>query len=127
MKLFRYMPAMGWASFIFWLSHQPQWLLTPPPIWGIDKAAHFTVFGVLGYLFLWAGRTHSSQSFWMHIGWVCLYGVSDEWHQSFIPGRSSGLGDVLADCCGCLAVGWLWWIKSKALVSRRRSHDDSGF
>ena len=40
-----------------------------------------------------------------------LYGVSDEWHQSFVPGRSPALGDVVADVAGAalaVVLGWAW-------------------
>ena len=39
-----------------------------------------------------------------------LYGVSDEFHQLFVPGRSADRYDVLADCVGAtigVAIGWL--------------------
>ena len=39
-----------------------------------------------------------------------LYGVSDEFHQLFVPGRSADRYDVLADCMGATAgaaIGWL--------------------
>lgn len=40
-----------------------------------------------------------------------LYGVSDEWHQSFVAGRSPGLGDLMADAAGAalaVGLGWAW-------------------
>jgi len=39
-----------------------------------------------------------------------IYGVSDEFHQLFVPGRSADRYDVLADCIGATggaAIGWL--------------------
>lgn len=39
-----------------------------------------------------------------------LYGVTDEFHQLFVPGRSADRYDVLADCLGAslgVALGWL--------------------
>lgn len=33
-----------------------------------------------------------------------LYGISDEWHQSFIPGRESDLFDWIADTVGVSIV-----------------------
>ena len=42
------------------------------------------------------------------------YGVTDEWHQSFVPGRDADLWDVVADALGAtLAIGAVgvlaWW------------------
>jgi VanZ family protein len=45
------------------------------------------------------------------IAWSALYGVGDEWHQSFVPGRSPGLGDLMADVAGAALAagpGWAW-------------------
>ena len=33
-----------------------------------------------------------------------LYGISDEWHQSFIAGRDASALDWLADCVGALVA-----------------------
>ena len=41
------------------------------------------------------------------------YGVTDEWHQSFVPGRTPELRDLLADAVGSTfgaGVVWLWSI-----------------
>jgi len=38
------------------------------------------------------------------------YGITDEFHQLFVPGRSADRYDVLADCIGAtlgVALGWL--------------------
>ncbi|MCC7032400.1 MAG: VanZ family protein [Acidobacteria bacterium] len=46
-------------------------------------------------------------------GIAVLYGVSDEWHQSFVPGRMADVRDVIADALGAalgLAAGWAWSI-----------------
>lgn len=46
---------------------------------------------------------------------VAAFGAADEWHQRFIPGRSTELADWLADSAGA-AVGAVAF----ALVARRR-------
>ncbi len=80
----------------------------------IHRTAHLIEYAILGALLLRAMRPHRS------IGWrdviivviVCgLYGFSDEWHQSFIMGRSSELSAVLFDLAGGLigAVIYRWW------------------
>jgi VanZ family protein len=45
------------------------------------------------------------------------YGVSDEFHQSFVPGREASAYDVLTDAIGALAgtiACWAWGILSPA-------------
>jgi VanZ family protein len=47
------------------------------------------------------------------IAMATAYGASDEWHQSFVPGRSSDIKDVRADAAGAIAgtaLCWLWGI-----------------
>ena len=42
-----------------------------------------------------------------------IYGVTDEWHQSFVPGRMADVRDVVADAAGAalgLAGAWAWSI-----------------
>ena len=34
-----------------------------------------------------------------------LYGVTDEWHQMYVPGRTSELRDLVNDAAGALAGG----------------------
>jgi VanZ family protein len=49
-----------------------------------------------------------------------LYGLSDEFHQSFTPGRMADPGDLLADVLGAIAALWLvrpdYWRKSSKLT-----------
>ncbi|HZI79030.1 MAG TPA: VanZ family protein [Vicinamibacterales bacterium] len=48
------------------------------------------------------------------------YGATDEWHQSFVPGRSADIYDWYADAIGALLGGgacWAWGIiRSRADV-----------
>jgi VanZ family protein len=44
---------------------------------------------------------------------VVLYAASDEWHQSFVPGRSAAFDDLAADSVAALlgtALSWAWGI-----------------
>ena len=38
-----------------------------------------------------------------------LYGITDEWHQSFVPGRFASVTDVLLDGVGIGLAAW--WIR----------------
>ena len=44
-----------------------------------------------------------------------IYGITDEIHQYFVPGRYSSAGDVAADFFGAIlgSTGAKWFIKSK--------------
>ena len=73
-----------------------------------DLLAHALLYGVLGGALAW-GRVSGSgrPSPWLLLGVGILYAVSDEWHQSFVPGRDPSASDVAADAVGLLAGYWL--------------------
>ena len=73
----------------------------------VRKAAHLTEYAVLGLLVfravrLTAQRLH--QQVWLAaasaLGICALYAASDEFHQSFVGGRTACVQDVLIDSCG---------------------------
>jgi VanZ family protein len=70
----------------------------------MDKIGHFAVYGLLGTLLCrmgtgWRGAAGAVLA-------ASAYGASDEWHQSFVPGRSVEVTDWLADTLGAaVAVG----------------------
>jgi len=64
---------------------------------------------------------HDQKKAKKNIPWIltigCLYAFSDEFHQSFVPGRTSEIGDIIADCLGiCMAVLLYWRIIDKKSV-----------
>jgi VanZ family protein len=66
--------------------------------------AHLGLYGVLGGTLAWgrdAARRRVPHVLLVLIG--LLYGASDEWHQSFVPGRTPSAGDLAADGIGVLA------------------------
>jgi VanZ family protein len=75
-----------------------------------DKFAHGVGYGLLGAVLIRAlAGSRLKGVTWSRAGLAVLlatlYGVSDEFHQSFVPGRSPDRLDVLADCIGAaLAV-----------------------
>lgn len=70
-----------------------------------DKSGHSIGYGLLGLLLVRAiagGRLRNATLAGACVAIVVatLYGVSDEFHQSFVPGRDSDRYDVLADFTG---------------------------
>ena len=73
----------------------------------VRKAAHFTIYAVLGVFSFLTFITYKNIPIkirFLIISMVCLlYSISDEIHQTFISGRSGELRDVCVDFCGSLA------------------------
>jgi VanZ family protein len=68
-----------------------------------DKAAHAVTYGILSLLLLRTLRLRYRPSRTLLVAVVALtvaYGASDEYHQSFVPGRSASLADLAADGVG---------------------------
>ena len=100
---------------IFYLSHQPGDFAPLPPFKGLDKLLHVIAYSSLAGAFLYGLQPFSNISNRFIIVFVvvffCIfYGISDEFHQSFIPGRFSSIWDVLADGLGALLVVG-WWLR----------------
>ncbi len=116
-------PALAWMALIFGLSSIPGvvhpdddqiyslfvWL--PPDL---QNLLHVPVFGMLAWLWQRAFRQSAARPALMDALAVVLtvaYGVLDEWHQAFVPGRYASFTDVLLDgtgaLLGVLAGRWL--------------------
>jgi len=99
-----WLPVLAYVSAIYALSSQPN---LPVPLgfaYG-DKVAHLCEYLVLGLLLVRALRATLRVSrplfaAMMAIGLVVAVGASDEFLQSFIPGRTSDIFDLLADSLG---------------------------
>jgi VanZ family protein len=108
-----WLPVVAWAGLIFTLSSIPD-LGTGLGGWDLvlRKIAHAAEYAVLGALLLRAvGRP------WVAFAAGTLYAISDEIHQSFVPGRLGSPLDVALDAVGVVAGVLLW----QRLVGRRRA------
>ena len=123
-------PLLAWSAvvsycgLIYYLSDQPDSSL-PFLLPFFDTMAHVAMYAVLGWLWTvalretWAGCS-SLAALLTALIFTLGYGLSDEWHQSFVPGRVSSAVDVVADVIGGgLGAGsfFLW--------TRRRAGEDA--
>jgi VanZ family protein len=127
-KLSLWAPVVGQMALIFGISG----LSNPAPLMpnGLsDKAGHFIGYALLSVLLMRAlsgGR--SAGITWrtalLAILFATLYGASDEIHQSFVPGRTPDVHDLMADalggCAGAALGGAL-----RAVTATRKSGPSS--
>lgn len=93
---------------IWFFSGRPGGDLPLPGGW--DKPAHFIEYALLGYFLVrgLGGRRALFLGFLLAVG----YGLLDEVHQSFVPGRDPSALDLLADAAGAMAGSLLGHLAS---------------
>lgn len=77
-----------------------------PSVPQFDKVAHFSVYGLLATLVYRALRGRAGA--WWALVAVSAYGATDEWHQYFVPGRSSEIADWVADTAGAAVAIFIY-------------------
>lgn len=122
--LTRWAPPVLWAAAIFVLSSIPGKSFPDVAGWfGVDKLAHVGVFAVLGFLVARAAGGTGARAFVIAVVVASVYGITDEMHQRFTPGRDSSFWDFVADTIGG-AVGAAAWILVALRLARRRADGD---
>ncbi len=91
-----------------------------------DKLAHFAAFGAVAAAWVWALAPRGPLP-WRAAGFAFTaaagWGVLDEVHQSFVPGRHASLEDAAADVSGALtavAASALWRTRRARRARRTR-------
>jgi VanZ family protein len=96
---------IGYMSLIFYLSSRNFHLPELPD--NSDKFIHACIYFPLAFLF-YLSLNRSGIKRYVFLAAVILavfYGVTDEFHQAFVPGRDSSIGDAFADFAGALLGG----------------------
>ena len=117
---FRYwLPLISYCALIFILSSQP----VPkkvPAFFGADKLMHAAAWMVLGILCFRAFQSRWCQTkpsviIALSVAASVLFGISDEFHQSFVPSRTPEISDLFFDFLGSLVgagICRLFYVKS---------------
>ncbi|KAB7707371.1 VanZ family protein [Bacillus aerolatus] len=71
----------------------------------VRKATHVVVFGFLALLFTFVLRKKRFLFAWTL---TTVYAATDEFHQSFVPGRTASIADVLLDSVGAALALFVW-------------------
>ncbi len=98
----RWTPPIVWVVIILVGTSWPN-LKVGVPVVAFDKIAHFVAYAILAALSLRATLTPRRLGTMLAVVLaVSVLGAVDEWHQSFIPGRSMSVLDWCADTLGAL-------------------------
>jgi len=120
---FYVLPLFLYMLLIFVLSSISRYPEILPWLFSLDKFIHTIEYYILGYLLMRVFVTSPRSVFTgapavFAIVFGMLHAISDEWHQSFVPGRHASLYDVLFDIVGIVLaavtyrfarrrVGWI--------------------
>jgi VanZ family protein len=115
MRRYRLFLVVAYCAGLFWLSSNPSPEEVPDLFPGQDKVVHAVLYaGLAAVVSFWLRRPGGTPSgvvlFWLPIAFACLYGISDEVHQAFVPTRSADIWDWVADTVGAALyqVAFLW-------------------
>jgi VanZ family protein len=142
--LSRYLPLVAWLVFISYASSDSfsaantSRIIGPLVLWlfpnttpetmalihfVVRKIAHFTEYAVLAYLAARAFRTSPQPALANHwflaaLGLIVIYALIDEYHQSYVPSRTSSFHDSLIDMSGGLVMLIVLRVRDKNRAGR---------
>jgi VanZ family protein len=98
-----------YCALIYWLSDQSS--LPVAMLFSFqDKLIHLSAYFIMGIL-AWRVFRHffssRQQLMFAIVAFCSIYGFLDEWHQSFVEGRSADFFDWLADTAGDFLAAYL--------------------
>ncbi len=111
-------PVIFYSGIIYYVSSLPE--LSIPGKWKVDKVIHIAEYLPFGFLTARALASAGWKSFCVIPGAVLLsvlYGLSDEFHQLSVMGRSCDIFDVFADSLGGLGGAIIFWVSQRRLTS----------
>lgn len=147
--LVRWILVIGWMGVIFAFSHQAHSSQATAVYFGdsnifVRKMGHISEFAILYFLVRWALLATSVQStkieqsktkVWQNVIEdktiliamliSVLYAASDEWHQSFVPGRSACIEDVLLDSSAVLVAVMFTGLLDKIVAKLKGAKEHS--
>ena len=113
--------ALAWAGLLFWESSRANpFPFVPESILSHDKLLHLVAYAVLGALVAGAvaARLGPARAVAAAALIAAAYGVTDEWHQRYVPGRDADPLDWAADAVGALAGAYASVLALRRLGAR---------
>jgi len=123
-KLFDSTTLLTYCGFIYYLSSQSS-ITTPILFTQQDKLHHLGAYFIMGILAWRVIRTMNIPAiikFLTSLIFCSLYGFSDEWHQSFVPGRDADVLDWTADTLGAFCSISLYYLQLRKKIKQTSRH-----
>ena len=102
-----------WMALIFIVSGTPREEIPQYGIWDIwiKKGGHVAAYALLTLLWLRALRVRlpAGPATGLALSIALFYAISDEYHQTFVPGRNGTAADVGVDMVGALLAALISW------------------
>ena len=105
-------PPFAYAGLVFYLSSLPSWKIKAAAAFP-DYLLHFIEYAVFAWLALRFAKFFSNhplkgKHYLLVIIILSFFAVTDEFHQSFVPGRTASVWDFLADFAGIAASAGIY-------------------
>ena len=98
-KVLKWCPSLFIAACNFYLSSREH-IEHMPSFWNADKVVHFFCFAAFSFWTAFACNIKTFRQTWIPTLIISAWAVTDEIHQSFVPGRSASVLDWVADTIG---------------------------
>jgi VanZ family protein len=113
------------VPFLHWLDPQMSWATIREIHFAVRKLGHLTEYAVLAML-LWRGLRGTLSVALLKVGLIAavvaaVFAALDEFHQSFVPSRTSSANDVMIDICGAIVGLIVCWMFAQRNVARKQA------
>ena len=121
-SILRWLPPIAVMGVIFGFSSIPSQEMPSFGLWDlvVKKGSHMLGYGLLALAY-WYGLRFNKRRWWLALFLAVLYALTDEFHQSFVPGRHPSWVDALVFDGGgaVIAMGLanLWRAKMKSQLN----------
>lgn len=118
-SFYRWWPVVIWSILIFLGSALPSTTVSPDEAINFlaHKGVHLFEYAVLSIL-----SFRAKGSVFFAFGYPLFFAVSDEFHQSFVPGRSARVQDVFVDALAiCVGNAIVYWTNKSGSIQERKN------
>jgi len=111
-----WLPVVVWGIVIFAVSSFSRFPESVQPLFSLDEIAHAIEYAVFSFLLARALKNSKKQNLSSKFRIIAviiaiLYGITDEFHQSFVPMRTPSVIDLFYDGLGAV-IGQFFYKKS---------------